>query len=212
MVEHFKKKFENKTDQELHYILDHSDKYNNDAVLAAHSILEWRKSMDIELVSKPSRAAHIDEERLDVSHFNPKFFFSNFGYSDFFTAFSSALLWTALQEGFSFYRSEYYFEGLESLINFLIFVLTLVINHIIYRLEHKYSNNYAGRIFHSLLILLFFIVTKSLFYSLVDLKFIFYLDSTNYTNFFAFVIIILFAELLISILKRFLKLIKWEIL
>ena len=211
MVEHFKDKFKNKTDEELYFILENSDSYNKDAVRAADIILEMRKGINIEIVAEPL-TEEVYEEDLKISHFDPKSFLRAFNSKDVLTAFSSAVLWTALQEGFAFFKSEDYFDGLEIGINLLIFFFVFTINHVIYRMDHNRSNNYLGRVLHSLLVLAFFIVIKSLFYSLVDLNFISFIGGHNIWNLLGFIFFISFSELLIGVLRRFFKFIRWEIL
>ncbi|WP_299313227.1 hypothetical protein [uncultured Aquimarina sp.] len=203
MIEHFKKKFEEKTDQELRYILDNKNSYQDDAIEAAKSILEWRKQVGIEIVSKPLANEDIPNEFNPVlSNLNPKLFIKAFNKKDLFTSFCIGFLCFAVVRLFKFYQSEPFFQNLSLIYSLSLFPVLLSINHFLYRIDHRRLNNLAGRFLHSTLVFVFYIVFSSVSYYLITGYFIITSGSSNYSDLFVFLVFIFLIEIFISIFQR----------
>jgi hypothetical protein len=136
-------------------------------------------------------------------------------YRDFLTSFSLALFLAAIRTILIYYSDEKSLENIWSSIVLMIFFLFILINHIIYKAEHKRSNNFIGRIFHTAIFILAFWIVITLYNYFLDDAYLTGL-SVDIGSIVIFIIVVpvllMLLELTITILKRVLNLFNWRIL
>jgi hypothetical protein len=151
---------------------------------------------------------------LEDQVFSTRNFFRTLSYREFATSLSLALLLVAIYSTLDYYLNEDWVENNESSIKLTLLCILLPVNHIFYKVEHKRGNNFVGRNFHDHIFLL-------LFLTLYKLKLFFYgfslaLGSADVASvilfLLVFIIIVMVFESAVAILKRGLKLLRWQIL
>jgi hypothetical protein len=95
---------------------------------------------------------------------------------------------------------------------YLIFIISFMpIGHIVYKIEHKRSNNFVGRVLHDTGFIFIFFILKFIWIKMKREQFHFDLDNVIF-NFFLFIILLLIYEVIIGVIKRGLKISGWQIL
>lgn len=142
--------------------------------------------------------------------FNPRHFAKALSYRDFLTSICLALLVVAMSDVIQYYSSESFFENRTTSFKNIFFLLMIPLNHIVYKAEHGRSNNFIGRILHDLIFIgSFWIINKTIAF---DVNAIFAQDPLSFILFLlALIILLMFFELGIAILKRLLNLFKWQV-
>lgn len=142
--------------------------------------------------------------------FNARPFIRALNYRDFLTSICLALVVASVSEVIQYYSSESFFENRTASFINIFFLLVIPLNHVVYKAEHKRSNNFIGRILHDLIFIgLFWIVKKIIAF---DINNIFAGDPLTFILFLlAMIILLVFFELGIAILKRLLNLFKWQV-
>jgi hypothetical protein len=110
-----------------------------------------------------------------------------------------------------FYSDEEIFENISTSLKTSMVFLFMPLNHIIYKIEHKRSNNYVGRTMHDLIFIgLYFLLTMiQVFLSGATIRFD---GGANVVGvLMGLIVFIMFLELAIAIVKRLLKILKWQI-
>lgn len=203
MLEHFKKKFEEKTDQDLLHILDNSDSYQHAAVEAAKLILEWRKKVGVEIVAKPrNEEINNNESNTIFLSLDPVLFLKTFNTKDLLTTFTVSYFSFALVSIFKFYASEPFFENLSILFSIIFFPFVLTINHFLYKIDHKRLNNLSGRFLHSLFLVLCLLTISSISFYITTGYFRVFPESLTFTDLLGFLIFLLIIELFLSLIQR----------
>jgi len=89
--------------------------------------------------------------------------------------------------------------------------LIVVFLHVLYRLEHKRSNTFAGRIIHDMIYLILLVLLTQAFswYKYRELSFD---SSPTLTTVFSLCFVMILIEGLISLLKRLLDFLRWQVL
>ena len=135
--------------------------------------------------------------------FNPKLFLRTFSYREVLSSFTLAVL------NFTFIKvlkySDIHFSSLT--VGFIMFI-PLTLNHVLYKIEHKRSNNFIGRNFQDYIFLIFTLVISAIY--------VWYKEN-SYSSFdpgfiISFIFFALLFECLIALVKRILNLMKWRIL
>jgi hypothetical protein len=146
--------------------------------------------------------------------FSTRNFVRALSYREFVTSLSLALLLLSIYSILDYYSNEDWIEYNESEIQLFLFCILAPINHIFYKAEHKRPNNFIGRNFHDYIFLLLFV-------SLNKLRLFFYGSSFSFgvegvggaiVLVLVFIILVMLFELAVAILKRGLKLLRWQIL
>lgn len=153
-----------------------------------------------------------DYNILDCLTLDP--FLRELGYKDFVTSACLALLLLALAQIISYFSYDLSSEGIWNSIKLTLFLLITPCNHIVYKIEHERSNNFMGRCVHDLIfVVMVFTIKKiysyilsGLFFQSVDdgLSIIFLLISLS--------VVVMLFEVVVAILKRILRRLRWEIL
>lgn len=146
--------------------------------------------------------------------FSTRNFVRTLSYREFLTSLALALLLLAIYALLDYYSNEDWIENNESAIKWILFCILIPINHIFYKAEHKRPNNFIGRNFHDYIFLLLFVSLYKLRLFLYGSSLSFGLEGIGSAIVFIlmFIIIVMFFELGVAILKRGLKLLRWQIL
>lgn len=87
--------------------------------------------------------------------FGTQAFFRTLSSREFATSLSLAVLFVALYRTIAYYSIEDWIQHKETILKLSVFSGVLLISHIIYRLEHRRQNNFAGRCLHDGIFLFF---------------------------------------------------------
>jgi hypothetical protein len=152
-----------------------------------------------------------EEPDLFIS-FKFRLFLRSLSYRDFLTSVALGLLIQAFFEVLAYYSSEELLEHRTSSIGRTLFVIFLALNHIVYKAEHKRSNNFIGRVIHDLIFIAGYTIIN------VGLKFLIGIRLSYSTTFLsalgiviALLVAAIFFEICVAIVKRLLMLFKWQI-
>lgn len=141
-------------------------------------------------------------------------FLRTLSYREFVTSCSTALLLVAFYGILDFYSGEDWVDKHGGVIRTTLFCISLPVNHIFYKVDHKRPNNFVGRNFHDYIFILFFVLLN-------ELRMYFYgwgisFDIADIGIYIATILIIailvMLFELAVAIVKRGLKLVRWQIL
>lgn len=165
----------------------------------------WRINPLVKVEKRP------DHDPFDLA-FSKRKFVRTLSYREFATSFSLALLLLAVYAILDYYSNESWIGNNLSAIKWTLFCILVPVNHIFYKAEHGRANNFIGRNLHDYIYLLFFL-------SLYQLRQVFYGSSFSFgiggvggaiVFVLMFIIIVLLFELVVAILKRGLKLFRWQ--
>lgn len=152
-----------------------------------------------------------EEPDLFVS-FKLRLFLRSLSYRDFLTSIALGLLLHAFFEVLAYYSSEEIFEHRASSIRMTLFFIFLALNHIVYKSEHKRSNNFIGRVIHNLIFIAVYAIINVGHKLLIGAHLNY---SATFLSTLGIIITILVAaiiiELGVAIVKRLFILIKWQI-
>ena len=142
--------------------------------------------------------------------FDKEAFFRPLSYRDFLTPFTLAISLLAFYQVMQYYLNEHWIADHWVSIAIVAFLVAPLLNHAIYKLEHRRSNNFVGRVLHDLIFFLIFFIlfnvrTYILFGSIRQ-------PDEGLPAVFGVVIVAFIFEILVAILKRLLRLFKWQVL
>jgi len=214
MKEYFIERFKTKSEQELDEIVENRTGYQNEAVLAAIELLNNSRVTQIavpeELKVKKDVVKNQESDGLEKS-FSPKAFFRTLSYREFITWLALTLLLLSFFEIINYYSDEYFVNN-NWKHNFSFFLLVLLFNHVIYKFEHRRSNNLMGRSISDSILLMMVIFAKQVYNYLVDRDLSF---DVEIGQFILLIIVIaffiFFFESIVGILKYLLSLIRCQI-
>jgi hypothetical protein len=135
-------------------------------------------------------------------------------YREFATSFSLALFLLALYTLVEYYSNEDWIGNNESAIKLTLFLFLVPVNHVFYKVEHKRPNNFIGRNFHDHIFILLFLALYKLRLFFYGSSLTFGVEGVGTVIVFILlnIIFVMAFELGVAILKRFLKLLRWQIL
>jgi hypothetical protein len=143
-----------------------------------------------------------------------KDFVRTLSHRDILTSISLALLLLAIRETIDYYSLDDWINAKSNLLMGIFTLIVIPINHILYKIEHKRSNNFIGRVLHDCMFLLSFAAIGRLKQFLAGSGFA--ISFENIGSFFFTTISLLFFivlyEVVIAFFKRLLKLLRWRIL
>lgn len=157
MENYFLTRFQRKTRAELQRIVDNPERYRTEAVLAATKLLNEKIFLIPDDEAYPKEDKNLEVERPFTS-FDYRPFFRTLSYREFLTSISIALFALAVIEIINYYSDERFFEGTHSSWTWFTILLAFPANHIIYRYEHRRSNNFIGRSINDLFLLVSLII------------------------------------------------------
>ena len=216
MESFFREKFKNKTKEDLLQIVSNERDYQPEAVKIALEILN-EETYKVS-VSHSEAQDLVDQDhyksKKSIKPFNLRPFLRSWSHRDLFSILALAPLTIALNEVVILYSNERFIEGNVETINFIVLFGILIGHHIVYKKEHKRSNNFIGRSTNDLFFIIVFIIIRSIYSILIGLG----SPISQTDNFFdilviplAIVLIIFAFELLLSMINRFFKLFKWNL-
>lgn len=160
----FVHKFREKSKSELEYILSNTKDYQSEAVEAARYLLDnnvFRK--ETVLPGKPKLKIESDSEVF--SFFRPlrtnaKKYTDTYRLNDLMSILTVAFLYSAAYSLLEYYSGERWLREIDRTVFLIIAILSFLANHIIYKIEHKLSNHYLGRVFHTAQYALFIVIIR----------------------------------------------------
>jgi hypothetical protein len=145
--------------------------------------------------------------------FNPKPFARTLSYRDFITSLSFALLFLAWHRILHYYSSENWMQSNEYFLRVGGLALLIPANHVLYRLEHRRSNNFIGRNFHDYIFLMLTAVVFKLHAYLFGLVWSLQANTVSaIVSLNLAIFLILIFEAFLSLLKRLLNKVKWHVI
>ncbi|MCE7055834.1 hypothetical protein LZF95_14225 [Algoriphagus sp. AGSA1] len=156
MEDYFLTRFQKKTRIELQRIVDNQEQYRPEAVLAATKLLNKNLSEQVlpvlDEAADPTKEKKLEVDRLSLSlDYRP--FFRTLSYREFLTAISIALFALAIIGIINYYSDERFFKDTHSTWKLYTILFVFIANHVVYRHEHKRSNNFLGRSINDLFLL-----------------------------------------------------------
>lgn len=207
----FYERFLRKSDAELYNIIRNSSDFQKQAVDAASVILQERKEAGISIVKNQTKASDSFLDKFaDSLDFSGKMYFRSFSRREIFTSASLAASVLALYFLTKYYSGEEWLEN-NRFLNFWTYLLvSYILNHVFYRLEHRRRNNFTGRYLQGVL----FLFMVAIFFVAIGLlnNGTFSIEVNNLiVAIIAIVFCIFLLEVALSFLNRFFRLLKWHI-
>jgi hypothetical protein len=141
-------------------------------------------------------------ESIDSLNLRP--FLRTISYREFLTSLSLILLLTAIFAVMQFFA---FWLNMEYLI---IVFLSMPLNHIVYRIEHKRSNNFIGRILHDLIFTAIYLILLLISVKIKGQPFLFDLENIVF-NFFLFIVLVGSYEIIVEFVRPVLARRGWQI-
>ncbi|MFY0598257.1 MAG: hypothetical protein JXR03_01210 [Cyclobacteriaceae bacterium] len=217
MENYFLEKFKSKSKHELELIVANQANYQPEAVRAAIELLNNNHELEIPTPQQAGATKELSEDSnfgvLSLS-FDYKPFFRTLSYREFVTSFALALLYHSLFEIIDYYSNERFFENSLRAWKLSFFVVVFLGNHIIYRFEHRRSNNFISRSLSDLILLIILILSRVGYELILDSNYRLNLDANGVGVFFIIfgIVIMIFAlETAVALLKFLLKRIRCQV-
>lgn len=155
MEDYFFARFQRKTKIELQRIVNNPEQYRPEAVSAAIKLLDKKLSEEDHSIPDngvpPTKDVQLKADKLSlILDYSP--FFRTLSYREFLTSISIALFGLAIIEIFDYYSDERFFIDTHRTWKLATIFFIFLVNHIMYRYEHKRSNNFIGRSINDLLL------------------------------------------------------------
>lgn len=217
MENYFLEKFKSKSKHELELIVANQANYQPEAVRAAIELLNGNNELEIPIPQQAEATKEPTEDSnfgvLSLS-FNYKPFFRTLSYREFVTGLALTLLFHSLFEIVDYYSNERFFENSLRAWKISFFVAVFLCNHVYYRFEHRRSNNFIGRSFSDLILLIILILLRVGYELILDSNYRLNLDVDGVGFFFIIlgIVIMVFAfETSVALLKFLLKRIRCQV-
>ncbi len=139
-----------------------------------------------------------------VDSLNLGLFLRTISYREFLTSISLILLLTAI---FAVMQFLGFWLNTEYLI---IVFLSMPLNHIVYRIEHKRSNNFIGRVIHDLIFIILYLILLFISVKIKGQPFLFDLENIVF-NFFLFMVLVGSYEIIVEFVRPVLARRGWQI-
>ena len=170
MEDYFFARFQRKTKIELQRIIDNPEQYRPEAVSAAIRVLN--KKLSEEDHSIPDNGGNqTNEPPVKTDRFSQSLdyspFFRTLSYREFLTSISIVFFGLAIIEIINYYSDERFFRDTSTTWKLATLLFIFLVNHIIYRYEHKRSNNFIGRSINDLLLFITLIILSTSYKYLV---------------------------------------------
>jgi hypothetical protein len=217
MEDYFFARFQRKSKIELQRIIDNPEQYRPEAVSAAIKVLN--KKLSEEDHSIPDNGGNktneppVKTDRFSQSlDYNP--FFRTLSYREFLTSISLAFFGLAIIEIINYYSDELFFKDTSTTWKLAMIFFIFLVNHIIYKCEHKRSNNFIGRSINDLLLFITLIFLSTSYKYIVGGTLEFRIDNPVLGSIIIVTLTtagIFFFEIGLGFLKMLLKKIKCQI-
>lgn len=209
LMSNLQEHFEKKTNQELEYILENPENYSVEALSVAQEILKHRENNNFEIVQKP---VYRPEDDSATESFSVTSYFRSFSYRDILTALSTAMLLVSISAIMDYCTYSYENNPFRIWHTFLLFALVVLLNHSLYKKEHRRSNRYLGRIIQTYMMIIFFAIIKSVSFSIIDIEIKMFPEKEDFLLILlGLLFLTFFVEIVIGLIRRFLNIIKCQI-
>ncbi|MDQ3190224.1 MAG: hypothetical protein M3Q58_01375 [Bacteroidota bacterium] len=215
MYKYFLGIYKDKSQHELEKIVDTHSIQHVDAVKAAFTLLDEKFNIsNREVVLAPNKYPNLYEQFIDllIKGYKKisKSYFITFSWREITTAIALALLFMTITNIARYYGSEPWIEDYYRLIIYVNLFSLAILNHIIYKKEHRRRNFFMGRITQLYLTGILSVVFYEIHNTLSGYPTI--LDSELLVRAFFFPLIASFVvEIGISLIRRTLLVFKWQI-
>mgnify|MGYP006999182309 CR=1 FL=1 len=217
MEQYFLQKYQNKTRDELQRIVANKGQYQPAAVSAAIQLLNENREKQIQLPQeKITEQVNVEDSNfgtLSLS-FDYRPFFRALSYREFLTTIAMALLFQAFFEIIDYYSSERFFENTHKAWKGYGILVVFLANHILYRYEHRRSNNFIGRSLNDLLLIITLIFVRTTYEFILKGTYSISIDGSGVGLFFMILAILMFIfafEVGVAFLKYLLKRLRCQI-
>ena len=200
MVEHFRQRYRTKTREELEHIASAPESFVPAAVKVAIQLLNEKHGMQIPLPFPEVKINRYEEDYTTYKHY-----FKTFSVREVTSALSLAVLFIGAHSILNYIRDAKGVDENFSLIQFLLLVLVFTLSNIIYKREHGRRNLLVGRLLQNTFLCVCILLLISLRNWLMGSGVTLFNDDAV-AIMFGFTIIILFAEGIVSIVRRILTL------
>ena len=141
-------------------------------------------------------------------------FVRTLSYREFISSLSLALLLLALFRILDYYSNEHWIENHDVFIKCTLFCVVLPVSHVFYKIEHKRPNNFIGRNLHDHIVLLLFIGLSKIQLLFMGASLSFAMEDVGkvIVGLLVLIILVVLLELTIAIVKRMLRLFRWQVL
>lgn len=147
--------------------------------------------------------------------FETRPFLRTFSCREVSTSVALALMLLASFAVAGYYTTEDWLEANLWTVRFVLFIMAIIANHIIYRIEHKRPNNFIGRNIHDLLFILILYLFHLIWLGFQGLDladYVKWVDNLPFMLIMVIFIVVVF-ELFVTLTKRLLMVVlKWQIL
>lgn len=217
MKNRYLEKFKYKSNYELLEILEKKEKYTESAILAAEHLLKQNRSeneFDIVIEEQKSYKDDFSFRTFVKKKFNPRLYLHSFNIDVILTNLCLPLVIIVVFEISYMYSDEFFVFKFINTYRGIIFLLMLIVNNVIFKIETGRSNNFIGRCINDLLFLTTFALLISGYKLAKDPSYSSpILDGSSFAAIFFFLIITAMAfEFFIGLLKRLLVKLKIDLI
>ena len=154
-------------------------------------------------------------QRPDVpDSFDAKSYFRTFRHREILSCISLALFLVAVRNTLNYYAADItWVREDENWLVLLSAFFLIVLNHAVYMLEHKRSNNFLGRSIHDCFFLAAFLLAAKVLSLFKDGNLDFHVEDVipSMSTIISMTIVLVLIELAVAGFKRILKLARWQI-
>ncbi len=213
MVEYFLKRYKTKSESELRHIVHHKEKYQEEAYIAAKSLLENKDHLQLLKELKNINDERKKTERESDLRFDlvldPRPYLRNVSHHEVITVIALSTFLHAMLKLSSFYSEENFLEEHSDAVRWFLYLIVMLANNIIYRFERKQNNNYIGRVLNT------FILIVAVFLVRDAINFVFNLESELFAyslnTILGWFFLSVIFETSIAFLKVLFRYLKWDL-
>ncbi|MEQ9098452.1 MAG: hypothetical protein RIF36_09495 [Imperialibacter sp.] len=158
-------KLKEKSSQQLKQLIRNKDKYRAEAVNAAIRILNERDGGVRPLLSQQEvvrRRERISDFDWLYLCFNLRLYMRSFKVNDLINPLVAALFLLSLTEIVEWYANEDFMSDNSGKLQSIFVLVAVLFSHLLYRLDHGFSNNFIGRVFSDTILSFFFTILEDL--------------------------------------------------
>ena len=187
--------------------------FQEEAVNAAIHLMNERANTGTHVLVKPKEVEVVPDKNssTDWQSFNTALFFRSLSYRDFVTSFSLVIFYLAFSEILNYYSDERFIENTEVYFLWSCFILLIIFNHVLYKIEHRRSNNYIGRWLHDVIFLFTYFLVMGIHKFIALGSYNFSAGENAVIAIFFMLIVIFIFEFILEIIKQVLGLFKWQL-
>ncbi|WP_020526455.1 hypothetical protein [Flexithrix dorotheae] len=214
MNKHFYDLYSKKTESQLRQILVNKKDYQEEALEAAILVLNEKHGACISIKKKVIEAENTNPIDNTTNPKKRKPFLRTLSFREFYSTICVSLIFYSGIIVFNLYSSEPWYQEVSKYFYITLLLVIIPFIHISYRIEHKRSNDFEGRFYHTffsfivgwiIISLLDYLINET--YYILSFRLIFKIVLSLLGMAFA----VLFFELVYFLLNQLLSLFKWRI-